>query len=299
MNAVQPSLLQIPKAIFYSNGYVEYHPGNLNIIISVPHGGRLKPASIPDRDAGCCVNGKVVYDHKCGNKDYMHHTVRTKSDVYTSELSIMVAAELLQLTKRSPHIVINQLYRAKLDANCALEKATFNVDEAKTAWYKYHECIDGAKHCINGPGLFLDIHGQSHPEGWVELGYTLTAEQLDECSYKASMTSVRSIAERTGLDIHRLICGEHSFGACLETEGYPAVPSLSQPSPKGKHYYTGGYNTERHGSKTSGMIDGIQIECPRTVRKESTAPAFSKALAQAVYKFWLRFYQEPAEVVES
>lgn len=43
--------------------YIEYRPGNLNLIISVPHGGTLRPDSIPDRDAGCYKDGQVIVNN--------------------------------------------------------------------------------------------------------------------------------------------------------------------------------------------------------------------------------------------
>jgi hypothetical protein len=50
-------------------------------------------------------------------------------------------------------------------------------------------------------------------------------------------------------------------------KGFPSVPSADDPYPvSGQPYFNGGYNTIRHGSKTSGTIDGIQIECNQNVR---------------------------------
>ena len=295
MNATQSVELELPKPILSPCGYIEYVPGDLNIIISAPHGGSLWPISIPDRDAGTCINNEVVYDHKYKNKDKFG--VRTISDIYTVELSLMVAKELLRLTGRSPHIIINQLYRATMDANCDIEKATFNVEEAKTAWLSFHEYIDHAKQCISGCGLFIDIHGQSHPEEWIELGYCLTATQLDKADFDSSVTSLRNIASSQHLDMQELISGSESLGAYLEHAGYSTVPSPQNPSPRGNSYYAGGYNTERHGSKSSGYIDAIQIECPRIVRDKSTAPQFSKSLANSIYKFWRQHYMKQSQTL--
>ena len=40
------------KSIYGKDHYVEYIIGNLPVIISVPHGGRLTPKVIPDRSSG-------------------------------------------------------------------------------------------------------------------------------------------------------------------------------------------------------------------------------------------------------
>ena len=37
--------------------YVEYIPGNTNLVISVPHDGRVEPPSIPMRRPGCRDSG--------------------------------------------------------------------------------------------------------------------------------------------------------------------------------------------------------------------------------------------------
>ena len=50
--------------------YVEYIQGEgLPVILSAPHGGELRPSSIPDRDAGCFIDGECVYNHECSPKD--------------------------------------------------------------------------------------------------------------------------------------------------------------------------------------------------------------------------------------
>ena len=46
------------EVIQSDHGYIEYRPGDLNVILSVPHGGCMRPACIPDRDAGYAVNGR-------------------------------------------------------------------------------------------------------------------------------------------------------------------------------------------------------------------------------------------------
>ena len=96
-------------SIFSAKKYIEYQPGKLNVIISIPHGGYLCPPSIPQRDAGCYLNGQCVYSHEAGPKDEKNCPVRYKRDKYTKELGFLVAKELTALTRLKPHIVINHL----------------------------------------------------------------------------------------------------------------------------------------------------------------------------------------------
>lgn len=88
------------KEVRYScNNYVEYHVGQSNVILSVPHGGSLKPAAIPDRDAGSLVDGQCVYDHKYNSsKDPDRYPVRYKKDMNTIELAEGIADVLFKLS---------------------------------------------------------------------------------------------------------------------------------------------------------------------------------------------------------
>ncbi len=49
-----------------SNNYIEYYPGTLPLILTTPHGGSMKPASIPDRTVGCLDGTTCTYSHTCG-----------------------------------------------------------------------------------------------------------------------------------------------------------------------------------------------------------------------------------------
>ena len=202
-------------SIFSAKKYVEYQPGKLNVIISIPHGGYICPPSIPQRDAGCYLNGHCVYSHEAGPKDEKKCPVRYKRDKYTKELGFLVAKELTALTRLKPHIVINHLSRGKLDVNCGMEKGTFGITEAADAWKAYHGFIDKAKQDIGGPGLLIDIHGQSHPEGWIELGYTLSQGQLNGKGYTPKDSSIFSLAVRSSEEIQVRVLEKCILGELL------------------------------------------------------------------------------------
>src|SRR5688572_32407058 len=93
--------------VFGANGYIEYIPGNLPIIVSAPHGGALIPAAIPLRTAAAC-----------GEDDFS--TVR---DLNTEELARAIQAAFYGRTGKYPHIIINRLHRNRLDANRPVEGA--------------------------------------------------------------------------------------------------------------------------------------------------------------------------------
>jgi hypothetical protein len=43
--------LNSQQIIFDDNSYTEFHSGNVNILLSVPHDGQLRPTSITNRTA--------------------------------------------------------------------------------------------------------------------------------------------------------------------------------------------------------------------------------------------------------
>ena len=95
------------------------------------------------------------------------------------------------MTSKRPHLVINHLHRKKLDANRDIGEAALGNAIAEEAFNEFHQCINEAKEtikaddCVDGTGLFLDIHGHGHPNNWAELG-KLSAEVLPsqyECTY--------------------------------------------------------------------------------------------------------------------
>ena len=46
------------------HGFVEYFPGNTNVIVSVPHGGEMRPPFILDRVKKVGVNELIVLTNK-------------------------------------------------------------------------------------------------------------------------------------------------------------------------------------------------------------------------------------------
>lgn len=63
--------------------YIGCLPGTMPLILTVPHGGYLKPADIPDRGGGCwdTNNNKCIYTHTCSQPDirYVEQTSQSPS----------------------------------------------------------------------------------------------------------------------------------------------------------------------------------------------------------------------------
>lgn len=259
------------------NGYVEYIAGDLPIIISSPHGGALRPAEIPDRSSAA-----------------------RDADINTDDVARRIAAALTSLTGRRPHLVLQQLHRSKLDANREIREAAAGDPHAERAWHEYHRWIETAERAISrggGRGFYLDVHAHGHPVARIELGYLLTSSALSRPDAELNApsfvrkSSIRSLAERSPTPFATLLRGDQSLGELLVRRGYPAVPSLSDPSPGNSPYFDGGYSTERHSSLNGGPVDGVQAEINYQIMISSPEQrdVFARAFAESLLDYLERY----------
>ena len=267
------------RSYFGRRDYVEYIPGELPLILAATHGGRLAPEEIPDRGYGVLLN-----------------------DLNTLELTLAMRGALIDLTGRAPHVILSHLRRAKLDANREIEEAAQGSPYAEQAWREFHEWVATARATVSasfGEGLFLDIHGHAHDIERLELGYLLSAAQLnvpdaslDSLEMVAS-TSIRKLGRASPLAFSQLLRGPTSLGGLFQDEDIPSVPGPAAPGPGDDPYFRGGYNTRRYGSlDESEFIDGIQIEHHyRELRdSEESRTAYARKAAVVIREFMLAHY---------
>jgi len=240
------------QSYFGENEYIEYKAGNLPIIISAPHGGSLEPSEIPNRLCSGCV--------------YVR-------DSNTEQLVRQMYDAIFDLFGCYPHVIINRLHRRKLDANRAIGDAADGNPLGEQAWRDFHGFIEAAKDTTNksyGKGLYIDLHGHGHDIQRLELGYRISKSELQLPSSILNQAvylddaSIKNLVNDNlnQLQLSDLLQGGNSFGELFEQANYPAVPSQTDPSPLDEDdYFSGGYNTQIHGSSLGGTIDGIQIEC--------------------------------------
>ena len=276
--------------------YVEYRTGTLPIILSAPHGGSMKPASIPERKSGSKAR-----------------------DMRTIELARAINAGLEYYTNGwRAHLVISHLDRSRLDLNHPMLEASEDNADAHQAWTEYHNAIDASHNAVTGAyggGLYIDIHGLSGSRKLNEIGYLLKRGHYDVPKTRlnhpayGSHTSMRSLAMTSGASLSDLLIGPDSIGSLLEKNGglfersYNVVPSQSHPTPgfdeKGKKipYFNGGYSTRRHGSYYGDSIDGLQIEHVWAgVRNSSeNREKYGKALALSLLTFMAKHTDFVAE----
>jgi len=197
-----------------------------------------------------------------------------------------------------PHVILCKLKRTKLDANRDSSEAAQENRYALRAWQEYHHYIEVAKKKIEdgqGNGLFIDIHGHGkNPDGFYDLrtwlGYLISSEELDQSdeilntnSYQ-SKSSINNWVDSSSYSFIEVLRGNVSFGSILDSLGYKSLPSENDLSPGGMRYFSGGYNTARHGSRGGGVISAIQIELPKPGIREnkSTWSSFSKTINSTI-----------------
>ncbi len=284
---------QVPGESYFDNtGYVEYIQGDHPVIITVPHDGYLEPDNIPDRSCNGCKYG---------------------SDSHTQEMVRTIISAYHEKTGHYPYVIINLLARVKFDANRPIDEAADGNATVETAWQNYQDYIIAAKSEIEqdyGRGILFDFHGHSHAVERVELGYTLTKEEL---ALPADALNSFDLVDGSGIkslvldnplqQTHsQMLTGTYSFGALLQERGYPTVPSPDDPYPyENEDYFTGGFTIFTHSSRrdNNSAIDGIQIEVNRDIRfDEMLRTDFSIDLADAIFEYLNLFYLSEEEIVD-
>lgn len=269
---------QVGDTWFGINQYIEYQPGNYPLIIAAAHGGTLSPMEIPDRNCADCV-----------------YTM----DVFTEDLARRMAAAVEASTGCRPHLIINRLHRRKLDANRGFIEGADGNPLAEQAWEDFHRFIQAAKDTVAhrfSKGLFIDLHGHGHSLQRIELGYLLYGSELAQSdsmlnsSTFVSYSSIRGLVldNRQQLNHADLLRGPESLGSLFADFSFPSVPSTTIPFPGiGNPYFSGGYNTERHGSMITGSIDAIQMECNYNGVRDTPAnrQEFAESSAMALTQF--------------
>ena len=264
------------QIIYGTNNYVEYHIGNLPIIISVPHGGNLIPSDLPNRT--------------CNNP-----TLGT--DLNTIELAQQISQSLFDLTGCRPHMIYCNLKRTKIDCNRNITDGACGNFNAEIAWTEFHNFLANAQTAalnqVSGKALYFDLHGHAHTIQRIELGYLLTGNQLGfsnsilNSQAYVDLSSIKNLV-MTNVNSYthsELLTGSNALGTLLGNAGYESIPSQQTPAPLGNPYFSGGYNTENYTSIVNGnSVNGCQIEANYTnvrdnaVNRQNFANAFSSVL---------------------
>jgi N-formylglutamate amidohydrolase len=128
--------------------YITVEPGTLPLVFSVPHGGEVPLAGMPERARGT----KVQDDH-------------------VNELAAAIQRQLLARTGKQAALVGAKISRKYLDFNRKAEEA-YEAPSAAPVYDAYYAALRTAVDKVRGqPGaLLVDIHGQSMNKGAIFRG---------------------------------------------------------------------------------------------------------------------------------
>ncbi|CAF0990700.1 unnamed protein product [Rotaria sordida] len=272
------------ETLEYIDGYrssCKYHlNGNVNIILSAPHGGSLMPDNVPDRtnDVYICLSNTHNNCH-----DDKHCKIIVIKDTRTDEFTENVANELNKIGNLKPFVIIGKWNRKKVDFNREILQGTLNHPEAISAYENYHMNLNDAINQVNhlfGKGLLIDIHGHSQGN-YSMIGYMLSSDQLNQNDLldPSFQTSIESLC---GSNRNECIRGQTSFGSIFEQHGLGVTyPSLTNPKPGSRVFFHGGYIIKNYYSK----INAIQIELPHDIRTGKNKLMNAQNFAQAIIEY--------------
>ena len=172
-------------------------------------------------------------------------------------------------------------------------------DLCSKAYNDYHNFISKdfvEDFLINGrlnfkQSLLIDIHGQAHSENWTEIGYLLSAKELDNeiLNFSTNYSSIGLLASLSSYSLDDLIRGDVSIGGILQNKfNLKVVPSPNYKRPGTGNYYNGGYITSRYGSNGGFMkhLNAIQIELHGSLRQIDNYKSTAKNLASSIFYYY-------------
>jgi N-formylglutamate amidohydrolase len=231
-----------------ANDLVLAHAGDLPILLTAPHGGRMSVPGAPLGKRGI-----------------------TTTDGLTFEMTEALARHLQSRLGRQPYVVAARFSRKYIDANRA-EAEAFDSPAAKPAYDAYHGRIRSfilqIRERFPGGGLLIDIHGQSEDPGVVHRGTRDGA-------------TTAALLRRHGPDA---VGGPSSLLGVVQAKGFKVFPPPGAPIglPPEDRRFRGGYTVHAYGSRSAEGLDAIQIEVGRDLRRD---PAFIAALAEGIAVF--------------
>ena len=239
--------------------FVRTQTGELPIILSAPHGGKL---DVPDVDVR---KGEGL---KTGGSGFV-----VSRDTGTEELAQQVATAIEKRFGKKPYFVIARSHRKYLDPNRPPEIAYEDAD-AKPVYDAYHSALTDSCRDVQKKfrkGLLLDIHGQGEAKDTVFRG-------------TQNGKTVALLRERFGEAAH---VGESSLFGRLKTHGWKVHPDPFDGSEQAG--FRGGYIVQTYGSYQGFGIDAIQLEFGADYRakdaREKTAATLTKSIADYAASF--------------
>jgi hypothetical protein len=232
---------------------IDTQKGELPIIITAPHGGKMEVPDVPAR-TGVSLSGKVV----------KFTTVR---DVNTDILARDIAKDLEADLHEEPYFVIARFSRKYIDANRPPDEA-YESPAAKSTYDTYHADIAKDQLAILDryhSGLLVDVHGQGRFADAVVRG----TNNLATVDHWIKAYGKDSLLGPAGL-----------FGQ-LSSAGMKIVPPFGSED---KEYAAldGGYTVQTYGSRKGGNFDAVQLEFGGDFRKKAALANAARVVAKAL-----------------
>ena len=260
-------------------GYIQYRVGNTPVIITVPHDGTLVPSNMADR---------------MGNTERAVNTRKV-----AEQFAVFFNANSNGLF---PHIIYNNVSRTKLDPDANLMDGAQGNSYANLSYGTYHSYLQTAIDSVEAhfdAGILLNLVEHNHSVQQIELGYLLSAENLNlsDSGLNAyeSESSLNQLSSISASSFAEVIRGYSSFGNLLFGASYNGytfnvVPTLDNPTPGTNPYLSGGYTLQSYGSSDSGKINAIDIATPYVGYRDN-ANAY-RAVGVVLETAVVGFYQE-------
>ena len=271
-----------------SQGYISYRVGNMPIIITVPHDGTLAPSTFPDRTGS---SARAENTRKVAEQ-FAYFFNANSNGLY-------------------PHIIYNNISRSKLDPDLNQMDGAQGNSYANLSYGTYHSFLQTAIDSVEAyfdAGILLNLVEHNHSNQKVELGYLLSASDLDltnlQLNSYSAQSSVSQIAGISTSSFAEVIRGYNSLGTLIVgrsytsndvTYSFEAVPTLDNPTIGSTDYSSGGYTIAQYGCSNGGKINGIDVASPFAGFRDN-ANAY-RALAVILEESVKIFYQENLGVI--
>ena len=286
-----PVVTYTPGEIVTDNqGYVSYRVGNTPIIITVPHDGTLTPSTFPDRTG---ETARAVDTRKVAEQ-FAYFYYQNSNGLY-------------------PHIIYNNVSRAKLDPDLNQMDGAQGNSYANTTYGTYHSYLQTAIDSVEANfdiGILLNLVEHNHSNQRVELGYLLTENNLSQTDLQlnslAPGSSIAGLSVLSSSSFAEIVRGYNSLGNLIIGDSYnsndtnyqfEAVPTLDNPNVNGEDYISGGYTLTTYGSHnlSTNQINAINVATPYAGFRDN-ANAY-RALAVILERSVKSFYQENLGII--
>lgn len=290
--------------IYYSKDYlVEFHVGNMPLIITVPHGGY-----------------KFISTYPIRNQEDFIFSIETNTDNNTLQLALELKQKIFQSTGKYPYIIISNIPRSQVEFNRHIHQKnnskSYATNETPLAdtWFDFYHFINLSIYLIEKTftnHIILDLHGHGRdnndyqmmtPSGlqtikgdFIHLGYLLSSNNLIQI-FNKKITDIKfstyNLYSKSKLSLYEYFYNNNSFGSFLHQHGLKTFPSNQfnyiDTSISGQTYFTGGAITKIFASSTRlrpnylNNSNIIQMEFPSSMRRKSVRDNTTTILNNAI-----------------